>query len=373
MITAVEVSKKIIITISDTTHEWYKLERCKYRDDNWLIYTEDGFVARDDDSIPVRVNGDTIDNSNIENTLYMYRYSDYDDESHSDYNYSSWVRVGNTESIGYTFNNYIIPCGQWGEIVTADDMRFTYLWGVDLKSANGDSISDDQINYFINASAESIARQLNITIKKKKLRYNPKERGLKKTIDYDKEEGVYDFKYSRIARYGIIKTRERPIIKLHKLELLRRMIGSKDLKDTTVVDKTKGILKLMEKPVRPSDTSDRIATAINSYGKDTYSTNLFYAIDYDAGFETSDDIPDDLREVIAKNAAVSMLNIIGDGLMSGFSSSSLSMDGLSESFSSTQSATSAYFGARIKEYKDDIQNYLKDSKNKFGSMVIGSL
>ena len=59
--------------------------------------------------------------------------------------------------------------------------------------------------------------------------------------------------------------------------------------------------------------------------------------------------------------------------MSGFSSSSLSMDGLSESFSSTQSATSAYFGARIKEYKDDIDKYIKENKHKFGSMNIGSL
>lgn len=68
-----------------------------------------------------------------------------------------------------------------------------------------------------------------------------------------------------------------------------------------------------------------------------------------------------------------MLNIIGDGLMSGFSSSSLSMDGLAESFSSTQSATSAYFGARIKEYKDDIDAYIKVAKQHFGHVAMGAL
>ena len=102
-------------------------------------------------------------------------------------------------------------------------------------------------------------------------------------------------------------------------------------------------------------------------------SQLFYAIDYDAGFETSDDVPTDLREIVAKQAAVSLLNIIGDGLMSGFSSSSLSMDGLSESFSSTQSATSAYFGARIAVYKDDIANYIKENKNKFANMAMGAI
>ena len=49
------------------------------------------------------------------------------------------------------------------------------------------------------------------------------------------------------------------------------------------------------------------------------------------------------------------------------------MDGLSESFSSTQSATSAYFGARIKVYQDEIEDYIQQNKNKFGHMIIGTL
>ena len=116
-----------------------------------------------------------------------------------------------------------------------------------------------------------------------------------------------------------------------------------------------------------------VETAIYPYGAETLERNLFYAIDYVAGFESADDVPLDLRQVIGKQAAVSLLNIIGRGLMSGFSSSSLSMDGVSESFSSTQSATSAYYGADIKEYKDDIQNYITENKMKFGHIVMGSL
>jgi len=92
-----------------------------------------------------------------------------------------------------------------------------------------------------------------------------------------------------------------------------------------------------------------------------------------AGYENSSRIPDDLREVIGKVAACKLLNIIGDGLIAGFSSSSLSIDGLSESFSSTQSATNAFFGARIQVYLKDIENYLKENRNKFGVQVMGSI
>jgi hypothetical protein len=81
----------------------------------------------------------------------------------------------------------------------------------------------------------------------------------------------------------------------------------------------------------------------------------------------------DLREIIGKKAAVSLLNIIGRGLMSGFSSSSLSMDGVSESFSSTQSATSAYYGADVKQYESEIKDYIESNKMKFGFINIGAL
>ena len=84
-------------------------------------------------------------------------------------------------------------------------------------------------------------------------------------------------------------------------------------------------------------------------------------------------MPVDLRQIIGELIAISLLNVIGDGLMSGFSSSSLSMDGVSESFSSTQSPTSGYFGSRIMQYKKDIEEYLNVNKHRFGFFRVGSL
>jgi hypothetical protein len=124
---------------------------------------------------------------------------------------------------------------------------------------------------------------------------------------------------------------------------------------------------------RQDHISRGIEVAISPYGAGMMERNMYYAVDYTAGFETCDDVPMDLRQIIAKIAACSLLNIIGRGLMSGFSSSSLSMDGVSESFSSTQSATSAYYGADIKEYKNDIDNYISALKKKYGHIALGVL
>jgi hypothetical protein len=59
--------------------------------------------------------------------------------------------------------------------------------------------------------------------------------------------------------------------------------------------------------------------------------------------------------------------------MAGFSSSSLSMDGMSESFSSTQSATSAYFGARIQQYMKELDKFVDEVGRKYGFVQIGSI
>lgn len=376
MIAAYSVQNRVIVTIQqESALSLFRLERKQYGYNDWLVYTDNGFILPTEETEIKPVNGDILDNNLEANTLYAYRYVNIEkeDPQDADYIYSNWCRNGGDKAIGYTFQNYIVPEGQWGELVTADDVRFTYLWGTDFKATNGQSFTDEQIVYFINSAMEAIGRKLDITIRKKRIRSNARERNLIKGVDYDVEESPYDFRWQRISRYGLIKTRQRPILKLHKLELLSRFHGVKDQTEKTIVDGNKGLLKLIERPIKPSDTSFNIQKSVGMYGSDTLSSHLFYTIDYDAGFETSDDVPEDLREIIAKQAAVQLLNVIGDGLMSGFSSSSLSMDGISESFSSTQSATSAYFGARIKEYKDDIDAYILANKQKFGSMTIGSL
>ncbi len=376
MIIATSVKNRILVTIEDSRAIDFRLERKAYDDESILVYTSRGFCIPDEENVPVGVNGDILDNFNIEaDKLYCYRYVDFEKKNPTDDDYicSNWVKNGGDKAIGYSFNNYKIAPGTWGAVVTPDDIRFTYLWGTDFRATNGESFTDEQTQFFIDSALAEIERRLDITIKKRRIRCNAKERKLIKGVDYDVDEAVYNFKYARIARYGLIKTRQKPIIQLHKLELLSRLQGAKNLTATTVADKTKGLLMLMERPLKPSETSSGIQAAIGMYGNQTRNLQLFYAIDYDAGFETSDEIPDDLRQVIAKQAAVSLLNIIGDGLMSGFSSSSLSMDGLSESFSSTQSATSAYFGARIKVYQDEIEDYIKENKNRFANMPMGAI
>lgn len=362
------VKNYCIIKMLDPKKE-YILQRCEVFKKEWYTWSDAGF-KKEVGTIPKLVSGIFTDET-LGKGVYQYRAKEKD-ASDDDFEYSLCIRAGNGEPIGYTFGNYKAGGnGDWGEIVTPDDIHYTYLWGVGFRASDGTPFRDEQTRFFINAALKEISRRLNITIKKTRIACEPKRRQLEKGKDYDEEESFYTFNWAKVQRQGFIATRKRPVLSVSKLDLISRQEKIRSLLDYHVLDKTKGLIKFFNVPFRMSDTQKGINAAISPY-RDGYSGNhLFYSIDYIAGYESSDDVPEDLREVIAKKCAVDLLNIIGDGLISGFSSSSLSMDGLSESFSSTQSATSAYFGARIKVYEDEIESYIKENKNKFAHLVIG--
>ena len=378
-ITAESTSSRILVHINDNRGPFI-LQRAKSGNRTWLTLTENGFAIIPEspeepiEPLPVDA-GDFVDSFDLTDELYEYRYIpvSIEEPKDKDWVFTQWVKFGSPDRIGYTFGNYKAPEGSWGAIATPDDMRFTYLWGTDLKSTNGDYFSDEQLAFFIKEATYYAERVLNITIERKRFATCPDERNLIQGSDYDEEEDTIDFSYRKIQRYGMIQTHHRPIINVSKCELINRGNNNHDLMDSIIVDKKKGFIKFFDRPFMPNDTMRGISKAIGRYGDETFQRHLFYVIDYEAGFKTSDFVPPDLRQAIMKIAAVSLLNVIGDGLMSGFSSSSLSMDGISESFSSTMSATSAYYGARIAEYKKDIEDYLKRNKYRFGHLPINSL
>lgn len=384
MITAEATSSRILLNIQSFKAETFRLERAFYKDSAWYTWTSDGWILNTESPVVLPITaGDFVDSSELEEGLYEYRFVDSSVEVPTGdmYEYSRWVKFGENSSsvgIGYSFGNYTAPKGSWGTPVTPDDLRYTYLWGTDFKATNGQYYTDEQTQYFIDAAITELERELNICIKKKVIRCNPDSRGLTRTTktvqgDYDLEEPPYKFRQEEIVSRGRITTRQRPIIKVTKCELLNNAGNPWDLLPSTYLEKDKGVINFTERPWRRSDTFNNVSKVIFPYGEQTWRNYLFYAVDYEAGFETSDDIPEDLRQIIGKVCAISLLNIIGDGLMSGFSSSSLSMDGISESFSSTQSATSAYFGARIAVYQKEVQEYIKNNKYKFRHFPIRSI
>lgn len=308
------------------------------------------------------------------NNTHWYKTAYYNSTTTDESDLSS-ARQGGTEEekIGYTFDNYSPPPGEWGRVYTADDMRYTMLFGIDCVGSDiaRSEWQDEQFNQQVLEALAEFESYLTIDIRKRVYKTNPgsnliRGRIWREGVDYTDEEDNYPYDYVEWSNTGFIQLRHSPVISVE------RAIW-KNLVDGTIMDlignnwvrvnKKMGQLNFFPKDGFAYGPYSVYGPIWTSARGGRYPQG--FEIDYTAGFESSDFVPEDLRGIIAMYATIKSLGVIGDGLLAGFSSQSISLDGLSESFSSTQSATSAYFGARILSYTKAIDEFLKKNRYKY--------
>jgi len=284
--------------------------------------------------------------------------------------------------IGYSFKNYEAPPGEWGKALTADDIRHTFVWGVDMKASDVESseVTDEQLDFVVENALAEFEHHFNIDIRKRIYKTRPlatlvQSPEWREGVDYTNEEDPYDFDPSTWRNYGFLQLRHMPIISVESAKLYSAW-DSKilDLDDWIRIYKKAGQLSIYPKG------STLFGTGYAGTGLIAAWPQLFsrkypqgFRIDYTTGWKTSDFLDRDLRNAIGMLATLNLLGWMGDGLMAGFSSSSVSLDGLSESFSSTQSATSAYFGARILSYIKQLEKFCKTNRLKYGNIPLGMI
>ena len=97
----------------------------------------------------------------------------------------------------------------------------------------------------------------------------------------------------------------------------------------------------------------------------------YWRIEYCTGFKV---VPANVRDIIAKLAAIQILSIAGNFTLGpGVSSQSLSLDGLSQSVSSTKSGSTHAYSALVKQYADEIKESLPQLKDWYKGMIFSSM
>ena len=109
---------------------------------------------------------------------------------------------------------------------------------------------------------------------------------------------------------------------------------------------------------------------LRAYGNIPNYWNVQYTTGYDI-----DNVPYDLLNVVGKLASIGLFNVAGDIALgqAALANYSLSIDGLSQSIGTTNSATNAAFGARIINYKKEVLETLKRIKLKYRGFNVSSM
>ena len=301
---------------------------------------------------------------------------------------------------GFAFNNpdtdsdYLAPA--FGRIVHPDELRYDQMFGNKLiAEADSQSLVDDQLSDYERMAIRFVETRLNIDILPRRIRYenlidgegNEIERDIDdsdftKDMDakqlealYIRESG-YPFRVIAARHECFIKLRRRPVRDVLSAVFVDPFFSQTimDLMPYRVVKKGfSGICYFRPKQLRLATNNFAHVWQRYLYAPYANDRQNIFLIDYESGYDNCMKVPDELRNVIGKIAACTLMNIYGDGKLAAIASRSVSLAGVSESLNTTLSATSSTFGARIIQYQKEIKEWFSQSAQKYSRTTFGRL
>lgn len=255
-------------------------------------------------------------------------------------------------------------------IITLKELKEIYLFGVDLTNDRGEPYPDRLFEWGILFAIDWAERELDIKIR---------------PTQYSWEK--HDYYRLDYQQWMFLKTHHAPII--DDLDGVDLATPHSDLtrvrvvwpNGDQVVEFDQRWLQLREDsghinivPVSAA-ISNVLMTAGGNFlpltaGGIDFVPNMIQ-VQYTAGFREGA-VPYSIRELIGKKASFGPLNIAGDLIAgAGIASQSVSMDGLSQSISTTSSATNSGYGARLGQYAKEIKEQLPTLRRNLKGIPMG--
>lgn len=228
-------------------------------------------------------------------------------------------------------------------ILTVDQLKQRYLFGVDFRNDNGDFLDDRTFQFYILSAIEWFEHQLDIKL-------------LETTIVEKQDYNVNDYQ-----AYNFIQLDNYPVISVEEFNV-QYPTGQ------TVVNYPAEWIRLDKEHghIRVVPTAGTLSEILigqgGSYLPAIYnglqSLPHLFEIRYTAGFEDCR-VPANILDLIGMFASLGPFNIFGDLIAgAGIANVSLSIDGLSQSIGTTSSATNAGYGSRIIQYLKQIKEQI---------------
>ena len=220
-------------------------------------------------------------------------------------------------------------------------MRSDYLLGIDLKTPKGEEVDDATLQRFIDNATSMLEHYLDISI-----------------TPFIGQIEDKDYRYSEYFEWGFFQLNNFPVIKINSLKLsyFRDANGDAEIVQEIPlnwirIENHSGIVRLIPNARFPANLQ---IGATGAYFPEILKSSFvpdLWIFDYDHGFQDGC-IPVIINEAIARLAAIQVLILAGNFVLgAGIASQSLSLDGLSQSVSTTQSAENSVFSANLLDHQ----------------------
>lgn len=227
-----------------------------------------------------------------------------------------------------------------GPLITPKELKEIYLFGITIRNDEGEVIDDGAYQIWINNAVSMLEHYLDIFVSPQKV------------TEYK------DYRMNDYMDWGYLYLNNFPLINIESLKMVyfRDEDGEPQVvqeipKSWFRLQENDGLLRLVPNSRFPANLQ---IDNLGNYFPEILRASLIphtWQIVYNAGFKDGK-IPHLINQAIALLAAIQGL-IIGGHLVlgAGISSQSISLDGLSQSIQSTNSAENSAYGANIKEYQ----------------------
>ena len=251
-------------------------------------------------------------------------------------------------------------------LITPQQLRDRYLWGVSVKDNSGNELPDSVYEFAIQSAQQELEDYLNLKLTRQVI------------------EETRDYVYDDYKSWGYVRV-SYPVCRAF---WLKGMFGETEQisyppewlstkRSNEVPEMNYRNVYLIPNVGGYTQQGNHAGVAFNGifganllWRSKTWIPN-YWRVRYVTGFSV---VPADLLNFIGKLASIDILNTAGDLILgAGIASYSLGIDGLSQSISSTSSATNAGYGAKIINYKDELKLLLPKLEAKYKGFSVSVL
>jgi len=250
-----------------------------------------------------------------------------------------------------------------GLVMSPEELMALYFYGINIQSTDGSKMSEDTIRFQIKSAQDEVEKFLEIRLVPKLI---------EQTTDY--------YRSDYWGSFPIMKTKlpvKKPLSMIGFLNGIEQIKYPPEWLNSKKDSEGHYFKKIHIIPTGSTvgNSSSVILSGITAYyGMASYSDiPNYFTMQYVTGYDI-DQMPYDVVDLVGKMAAIKLFHQAGDLILgAGIASLSLGLDGLSQSVSTTSSATNAGYGARIQGYLKDIDLYSKRLKQFYKSVNFGAL
>lgn len=236
-----------------------------------------------------------------------------------------------------------------GPLLSVKELKAKYLYGFSLVGPDGAEFPDTTLQLCIDNAVSFLEHWLDMSISTVK--------------DYQEYK---DYRQNDYYDWGFLQTENVPVQCVSKLELV--YFNDQNNEPTVIntipnswirVQNHDGMLRLVPNSNIPSS----LMMSGNGYFPELLNSSRIpqaWRITYSYGFKDGE-IPQIMNLAIGYMAAAQALSVLGNLVLgAGIANYSISLDGLSQSIGTTQSAENSAYSATIMEYKEHVFGKTKD-------------